>query len=140
MIRPKITIVSGMTTSGRTRPNSSGFSAIAPTDAAPITFSAQAVASPVPATVNAIAMPISPCASAGAGIVLHLRFHSLTEGLKRRPSPSEELDEELDVVQTNRLDDRGHGSKEENDEVEDEGDDSSNEDADDEGNCIPGIE
>src|SRR2546422_9850244 len=29
----------------------------------------QAVASPVPATVNAIAMPISPCASAGAGIV-----------------------------------------------------------------------
>src|SRR6267143_238515 len=115
MIRPKITIVSGMTTSGRTRPNSSGFSAIAPTDAAPITFSAQAVASPVPATVKAIAMPISPCAS-------------------------EELDEKLDVVKTNRLNDCGHGSKEEHYQVEEQGSDYSNEKAEDQEDDVPRIE
>src|SRR3989475_10339457 len=70
----------------------------------------------------------------------HLRFRSLTKGLKRRPGPSEELDEKLDVVQTNRLNDRGHGAQEEHDEVEHEGDEESNENEEDKGNHIPGIE
>src|SRR5881296_4446621 len=70
----------------------------------------------------------------------HLRFRSLTEGPKRRPGPSEELDEKLDVVQTNRLNDRGHGAQEEHDEVEQEGYDESDENEEDEGNHIPGID
>src|SRR5213593_1845907 len=70
----------------------------------------------------------------------HLRFRSLTEGLKRRPGPSEELDEKLDVVQTNRLNDRRHGAQEEHDEVEQESCEESDENKEDEGNQIPGIE
>src|SRR2546422_7046756 len=78
----------------------------------------------------------SPCRSVpvlllALALFLHLRFRSLTEGLKRRPGPSEELDEELDVVQTNRLNDRGHGSQKEYDKVEHEGNDGSNEKAED---------
>src|SRR2546426_553502 len=87
----------------------------------------------------------SPCRSVpvlllALALFSHLRFRSLTKGLKRRPGPSEELDEELDVVQTNRLNDRGHGAQEEHDEVEHEGYDESDENEEDEGNQIPGIE
>src|SRR2546426_6200248 len=87
----------------------------------------------------------SPCRSVpvlllALALFSHLRFRSLTEGQKRRPGPSEELDEKLDVVQTNRLNDRGHGAQEEHDEVEHEGYDESDENEEDEGNQIPGIE
>src|SRR5207247_1645334 len=51
--RPKTMMVSGRTIRIRPRPNSSGFSAIAPTVAPPTTFSAHAVAIPVPAIVIA---------------------------------------------------------------------------------------
>src|SRR6267143_6904127 len=87
----------------------------------------------------------SPCRSVpvlllALALFSHLRFRSLTEGLKRRPGPSEELDEELDIIQTNRLNDRGHGSQKEYDKVEHEGNDGSNEKAEDEGTHIPGVE
>src|SRR3989442_338133 len=87
----------------------------------------------------------SPCRSVpvlllALALCSHLRFRSLTEGLKRRPGPSEELDEELDVIQTNRLNDRGHGAQEEYDEVKHEGCEESNENQEDKGHHIPGIE
>src|SRR2546428_7240898 len=87
----------------------------------------------------------SPCRSVpvlllALALFSHLRFRSLTKGLERRPGPSEELDEKLDIVQTNRLDDRGHGAQEEYDEVEHEGHEESNEKAEDQGNHIPRIE
>src|SRR5439155_8108704 len=50
--RPKTMIVSGITMSTSPRLNSSGFSAMAPTVAPPTTFSAHAVAIPVPAIVS----------------------------------------------------------------------------------------
>src|SRR5712692_2946080 len=62
--RPKTTIVSGSTIRIRPRPNNSGFSAIAPTVAPPTTFSAHAVANPVPAMVIA-----AEIAAIGSGIV-----------------------------------------------------------------------
>src|SRR2546422_4151513 len=87
----------------------------------------------------------SPCRSVpvlllALALFSHLRFRSLTEGLKRRPGPSEELDEKLDVVQTNRLNDRGQGAQEEHDEVEQEAKEESNENEEDQGHHIPGIE
>src|SRR2546426_746539 len=87
----------------------------------------------------------SPCRSVpvlllALALFSHLRFRSLTEGLKRRPGPSEELDEELDVIQTNRLDNRGQGAQEEHDEVEQEAKEESNENEEDQGHHIPGIE
>src|SRR5256712_1444279 len=87
----------------------------------------------------------SPCRSVpvlllALALCSHLRFRSLTEGLKRRPGPSEELDEELDVIQTNRWNDRGHGAQEEYDEVKHEGCEESNENQEDKGHHIPGIE
>src|SRR5213594_2982514 len=87
----------------------------------------------------------SPCRSVPVPLLAlalfsHLRLRSLTEGLKRRPGPSEELDEKLDVVQTNRLDDRGQGPQEEYDEVEQEAEEESEENEEDEGNQILGVE
>src|SRR3989454_774118 len=87
----------------------------------------------------------SPCRSVpvlllALALFSHLRFRSLTKGLKRRPGPSEELDEDLDVIKTNRLNDRGHGAKEKYDEVKHEGCEESNENQEDKGHHIPGIE
>src|SRR5439155_13041658 len=55
--------------------------------------------------------------------VSHLRFHSLTKGPERSPGPLEELDEELDVIETNRLNRGTHGAEQEHDGVEDEAED-----------------
>src|SRR5712692_9042429 len=98
--------------------------------------------SPVPSLRRSRRSPcrLVPVLLLALALFSHLRFRSLTEGLKRRPGPSEELDEKLDVVETNRLNDRGHGAQEEYDEVEHEGNDKSNEKAEDEGTHIPGIE
>ncbi len=53
-------MVSGMTVSNNTLPNSSSFSAMAPTAAEPICFSAMADANPVNPTASAAAIAIRP--------------------------------------------------------------------------------
>src|SRR5881396_4029289 len=117
--RPNTTIVSGSTIRMRPRPNSSGFSAIAPTVAPPTTFSAHAVAIPVPAMVIA-----AESAANGSAIRLYLlcRFHS--KGSERTPVALVELDEGLDVVQTQGLNPGGDPSEEKHEQLgEDEEDD-----------------
>src|SRR5207237_2151331 len=90
--RPKTTIVSGRAMRTNPRPNSSGFSAIAPTVAPPTTFWAHAVAIPVPAMLNAAAI-----AASGSAISLYLLRPSRTEGTERRPVALVKFEEGLHV-------------------------------------------
>src|SRR5437773_3846894 len=110
--RPKTMMVSGRTIRIRPRPNSSGFSAIAPTVAPPTTFSAHAVAIPVPAIVIA-----AEIAAKGSAMCLYLRCRSRTKGSERSSVSLEELDKRLDVIQSQGLDPRGDPSEQEHEEL-----------------------
>src|SRR5213080_2160993 len=124
--KPKTTIVSGRTIRIRPRPNSSGFSAIAPTVAPPTTFSAHAVAIPVPAMVIA-----ADNAAKGSAMCLYLRCRSRTKGSERSSVSLEELDEGLDVVQSQGLDPCGDPAEQEDEELrEDEEDDAQEQETD----------
>src|SRR5207237_9702690 len=128
--RPKTMIVSGRTIRIRPRPNSSGFSAIAPTVAPPTTFSAHAVAIPVPAMVIA-----ADNAAKGSAMCLYLRCRSRTKGSERSSVSLEELDEGLDVVQSQSRTACGDPADQEGEELgEDEEDD-----ADDQEPDLPGA-
>src|SRR5467141_4292971 len=82
----------------RPRPNNSGFSAIAPTVAPPTTFSAHAVAIPVPAIVIA-----AESAAIGSAMSLYLLCRTRAKRAERSSVPLEELDKRLHVVQPERL-------------------------------------
>src|SRR5437667_463906 len=124
--KPKTTIVSGRTIRIRPRPNSSGFSAIAPTVAPPTTFSAHAVAIPVPAMVIA-----ADNAAKGSAMCLYLRCRSRTKGSERRSVSLEELDEGFDVVQTQGLNPCGDPAEQADEELgEDEEDDAQDQETD----------
>src|SRR5206468_3540468 len=124
--KPKTTIVSGRTIRIRPRPNSSGFSAIAPTVAPPTTFSAHAVAIPVPAMVIA-----ADNAAKGSAMCLYLRCRSRTKGSERSSVSLEELDEGLDVVQSQGLNPCGDPAEQEDEELgEDEEDDAQDQETD----------
>src|SRR5881392_1283894 len=124
--RPKTMMVSGRTIRIRPRPNSSGFSAIAPTVAPPTTFSAHAVAIPVPAIVIA-----AEIAAKGSAMCLYLRCRSRTKGSERSSVSLEELDKRLDVIQSQGLDPRGDPSEQEHEELgEDEEDDAQDQETD----------
>src|SRR5205823_10872302 len=110
--RPNTTIVSGSTIRMRPRPNSSGFSAIAPTVAPPTTFSAHAVAIPVPAIVIA-----ADSAANGSAMCSYLRGRSHAKGTERSSVALVELDEGFNVIQSESLDPGGNDAKEEDEDV-----------------------
>src|SRR5207247_4391393 len=124
--KPKTTVVSGRTIRIRPRPNSSGFSAIAPTVAPPTTCSAHAVAIPVPAMVIA-----ADNAAKASAMCLYLRCRSRTKGSERSSVSLEELDEGLDVVQSQGLNPCGDPAEQEDEELgEDEEDDAQDQETD----------
>src|SRR2546428_2667857 len=101
MRTPNRMIVSGITIKMRPLTNNSGFSAIAPTVAPPTTFSAHAVAIPVPAMVIA-----AEIAASGSAMRLYLLRRSDSERSERGSVPLVELDEGLHVVQPEGLNPR----------------------------------
>src|ERR1700704_3270281 len=125
--RPKTTIVSGSTIRIRPRPNNSGFSAIAPTVAPPTTFSAHAVAIPVPAIVIAA----DSAANGSATMRLYLLCRSRTKGTERSPVALVELDEGLHVVQPEGLNPRRNPTEQEDEQLRhDQEDDAEDHEAD----------
>src|SRR5437867_5196886 len=110
MRTPNRMIVSGITIKMRPLTNNSGFSAIAPTVAPPTTFSAHAVAIPVPAIVIA-----AESAAIGSAMSLCLLCRARTKRTEWSSVPLEELDERLHVVQSEGLN-SGRDPPEEEDE------------------------
>src|SRR5207302_9480592 len=124
--RPKTTIVSGRAMRTKPRPNSSGFSAIAPTVAPPTTFWAHAVAIPVPAMLNAAAI-----AASGSAMSLYLLRPSRTEGTERSPVALVKFEEGLHVVQTQGLNPGRNPAKEEDEHLGKDEEDKAHDDEDD---------
>src|SRR5436309_4445715 len=110
--RPRTMMVSRRTIRIRPRPNSSRFSAIAPTVAPPTTFSAHAVAIPVPAIVSAAAI-----AALGSAIFLRLLCSPHPKGLEQRPVALVKLRERLHIVEPDALDGGGHCAQKEHEHV-----------------------
>src|SRR6266571_8847318 len=127
MRTPNRMIVSGITIKMRPLTNNSGFSAIAPTVAPPTTFSAHAVAIPVPAIVIAA----DSAANGSATMRLYLLRRSLPKGTERSPVALVELDEGLHVVQPEGLNSRRNPTEQEDEELgHDQEDDSQDDEAD----------
>src|SRR5436305_11737314 len=124
--RPNTMMVSGRTIRIKPRPNSSGFSAIAPTVAPPTTFWAHAVAIPVPAMLNAAAI-----AASGSAMSLYLLSPSRAEGTERSPVALVKFEEGLHVVQTQGLNPGRNPAEEEDEHLGQNEEDNSHDDEDD---------